>query len=151
MTSPELIACACRDFSTRFFLTMVVVQNVPLGMTGNNIITVCDVTECHVTSKGHPWKGGVRACANGSCAISALVGPFHWKLCNIRSNVNRRAYPIKYGSAHARLEVPLGCSLGHPGPITLSFSTNKPFHWLSAPLPPCGAPTIITQPFVRRK
>jgi hypothetical protein len=31
--------------------------------------------ECHVTLK--EWKGC--ACATGSCAISALVGPFHWK------------------------------------------------------------------------
>jgi hypothetical protein len=28
----------------------------------------------HVTSKGLPWKGGVRACTNGSCAISAASG-----------------------------------------------------------------------------
>jgi hypothetical protein len=26
-----------------------------------------------------PWKGGVRACSTGSCAIFALVGPFHRK------------------------------------------------------------------------
>ena len=28
------------------------------------------------------------------------------------------------------------CSLGRPRPITLSFSTKQPFHWLSAPFPP---------------
>ena len=35
----------------------------------------------------------------------------------------RRASLGKYGSVHAVSEVSLGCSLGHPGPITLSFSS----------------------------
>jgi len=146
---------------SRFFLTIVVVQNVPLRMIGSSMATGCDVIKRHVTPKRFRWKGGVRACATGSCAISALVGPFHrkrsyqtspdpfgvplegWdarmrnrKLRNIQSTVTRRASPGNYGSAHARSEVPLRCSLGHPDPITLSFSTNYPFHWFSAPFPP---------------
>ena len=55
----------------------VVVQNVLLRMT--DIATGCDVIKRHVTPKGFPWKGGMRACATGNCAIFALVGPFHRK------------------------------------------------------------------------
>jgi hypothetical protein len=33
----------------RFFLTIVVVHNVPLRMTGNSIATGCDVTESDIT------------------------------------------------------------------------------------------------------
>ena len=55
-----------------FFLTIVVVQNVPLRMT--DMATGCDVIKRHVTSKGFPWNCGVRACATGSCAISAWKG-----------------------------------------------------------------------------
>ena len=33
----------------RFFLTIVVVQNVPLCMTGSRMATGCDVTESDVT------------------------------------------------------------------------------------------------------
>jgi hypothetical protein len=52
------------------FLTIVVVQNVPLCITGSSMATGCDVIKRHVTPKGFLWKGGVRACATGSCAIS---------------------------------------------------------------------------------
>jgi hypothetical protein len=61
----------------------------------------------------------------------------HRKFYDIRSNVTRRASPGKYGSAHVVSEVSLGCSLGHPGPITLFPAIL--FSW--------GAPSIITQPF----
>ena len=64
-----------RNRFPRFFLTIVVVQNVPLRMT--DMATGCDVSKRHVTPKGFLWKGGVRACATESCAIFALVGPFH--------------------------------------------------------------------------
>ena len=60
-----------------FFLTIVVVQNVPLRTTGSSMATGCDVS--HVTPRGFHWEDGVRACAIGSCEISALVGPFHRK------------------------------------------------------------------------
>jgi hypothetical protein len=43
----------------------------------------------------------------------------HRKFYDIRSNVTRRASPGKYGSAHVVSELSLGCSLGHPAPITL--------------------------------
>jgi hypothetical protein len=64
------------------------------------------------------------------------AAPMHnRKLLNIRtrlafsleitsSNITCRASPGKYGSANSRPEVPFGCSLGRPRPITLSFSTN---------------------------
>ena len=50
----------CNRFP-RFVLTIEVVQNVSLGMTGSCMATL----------------GRVCACATSGCAISALVGPFH--------------------------------------------------------------------------
>jgi hypothetical protein len=41
-----------RNRFPRFFLTIVVVQNVPLCMT--DMATGCDVTEAHVTPSGFP-------------------------------------------------------------------------------------------------
>jgi hypothetical protein len=60
----------------RFFLTIVVVKNVPLRMIGSSMATGCDVIKRHVIPKGLHWKSGVRACATGSCTIFALVGLF---------------------------------------------------------------------------
>jgi hypothetical protein len=37
------------------------------------------VIKRHVTHSWFHWNGGVCACATGSCAISALVVPFHQK------------------------------------------------------------------------
>ena len=45
-----------RNRFPRFFLTIVVVQNVPLRMTRSNMATGCDVIKRHVTPKGFPWK-----------------------------------------------------------------------------------------------
>ena len=138
-------------FFPRLFLTIVVVQN---------IVQVPWLPDVTWPRRRFPW---VCTCTTGSCAISALVGPFDrkwhyetspvvtechvtsegcssgWgarmpnrKLRNIRSNVTSRASPGKYVSAHAWLEVPLGCSLWRPRPIIVFW----PFHWLSAPFPP---------------
>ena len=63
----------------RFFLAIVVVQNVPLRMTESSMGTVCAVTESYMTPKGFPWKGVVRASATGCCTTFALLGPFHRK------------------------------------------------------------------------
>ena len=41
-----------RNQFPHFFLTIVVVQNVPLRMTGSSLATGCDVTESYVTPKG---------------------------------------------------------------------------------------------------
>jgi hypothetical protein len=43
------------------FLLIIVVQHLPLCMTGRSMDTGCDVIKRHVTPKGYPWKGGVRA------------------------------------------------------------------------------------------
>ena len=64
-----------RNWFPFFFL----LQNVPLRKTGRSMATGCDLTMRHVTPKGFHWKGGVRACTTGSCAIFPLVGPFHRK------------------------------------------------------------------------
>ena len=76
VTRSMFYACAT---VTMFFLTIVVVQNVPLRMTGSSMAIECDVIKRHVTLKQFPWKGEVCACATGSCAISALLGPIHRK------------------------------------------------------------------------
>ena len=44
-----------RNRFPRFFLTIVVVQNVPLRMT--NMATGCDVIKRHPTPKGLPLEG----------------------------------------------------------------------------------------------
>jgi hypothetical protein len=59
----------------RCVLTIVVVQNVSLRMTGSSMATGCDVTEGQVTPKG--FFGRMCACVTSGCAISALVGSFH--------------------------------------------------------------------------
>jgi hypothetical protein len=42
--------CACPEVHSRaFFLTIVVVQNVPLLMTGSSMANGCDVTKSDVT------------------------------------------------------------------------------------------------------
>jgi hypothetical protein len=144
-----------RNRFPRFFLTTVVVQNIPLRMT--NMATECNVTKGHVIPKGFPWKGGVRACAIGICAVFSLVGSFHrkwhhqtsrdpkgipleaWgarmcnrKLCNIRLNVIRRASLGKYGSAHARPEVPSRT----PGSYNLIIFYELVLSLVISPFPP---------------
>ena len=95
MTGTRFCTCPGSAFQC-FFLTIVVVQNVPLRMTGSIMATECDVIKRHVTLFGihlevrahtqpqivhyrpscafspevtssHPWKGGIRACSTGSC------------------------------------------------------------------------------------
>ena len=75
MTSPEMAVTGTGSHRVhmyncfpRFVLT-IVVQNVPLRMTDM-------ATGNDVTPKGGSL-GRVRAYATRSCAISALVGPFH--------------------------------------------------------------------------
>ena len=44
--------CACPEVhSLAFFLTIVVVKNVPFLMTGNSMATGCDVIECDVKTE----------------------------------------------------------------------------------------------------
>ena len=44
------IFCACPEVHSRaFYLTIVVVQNVPLLMTGSSMATGCDASECDLT------------------------------------------------------------------------------------------------------
>ena len=45
---------------------------------GKKVPWLPGVTDGHVNPKEDPL-GEVRAFATGSCEISALVGPFHWK------------------------------------------------------------------------
>jgi hypothetical protein len=70
-------AMRMRNRFLRFCLTIVVVQNVPLRMTGSSMATGCDVIKRHVIQKGFPLKGEMCACAIGSCTIFAILGPFH--------------------------------------------------------------------------
>ena len=68
MTGSDVIAesmfCACPEVHPRaFFLTIVVVQNVPLLMTESSMATGCDMTESDVT---------------GSDVIRSKVGDSPW-------------------------------------------------------------------------
>jgi hypothetical protein len=69
VTWPEVIACACPDFFPRFFLTIVVVQNVPLCMTGGSMATGSDVFKRHVTQK----RGSLGRVRNGTRTRSLPV------------------------------------------------------------------------------
>ena len=96
-----------RNQFPRFFLTIVVVQNVPLRMT--DMATASDVTWAEGGSIGR-----VRACTTRRCATSALVGSFE------------RKWRHQMSPVELSLEVtwvPLMCSLWHLRPITLSFSS----------------------------
>jgi hypothetical protein len=73
------------------------------------LFTGSDVIKRHPTPSGFPWKGGVRACATRSYEISDRTSPV--------------GHPLELEVTWS--EVPLGCSLGRPRPITLSFS--RPF------------------------
>ena len=42
---------------SRFFLTILVVKNIPLLMTGSNMVTGCDVTDSDVTGIIRPKVG----------------------------------------------------------------------------------------------
>ena len=59
-----------RNRFPRFFLTIVVVQNVPLRMTRSSMATGCDVIKRQVI------EVNTCTCATGRYAISTLVGPF---------------------------------------------------------------------------
>jgi hypothetical protein len=50
--------CACPEVHSRaFFLTILVVKNIPLLMTGSNMVTGCDVTDSDVTGIIRPKVG----------------------------------------------------------------------------------------------
>ena len=57
------------------------------------LFTGNDVIKRHVTPKEFPWKGGLQACATGSCAVSDQMSPveFPWKIweraCAIESTL----------------------------------------------------------------
>ena len=87
---PEVIACPCATGTFCSSTKCSTVVQVPWQL---------EVTKGHVTPKdgplgvpkGFPW---MHTCAIGSCAISALVGPFNGKSC--------------YETSHVVTEVPLG-------------------------------------------
>jgi hypothetical protein len=97
---------------SRFFLTIVVVQNVPLRMT--DMATGNDVTEGYVTQKGFPWKSA-RMC-NRKLRNIRPSGAFSPEMTS--SNITRRASP---GTGnHASYD------------LIIFYS----FRWLSASFPP---------------
>ena len=65
----------CNRFP-RFFLTIVVVQNIPLRMTRSSMATGCDVIKRQVI------EVNTCSCATGRYAISTLVGPFQRTGCH---------------------------------------------------------------------
>ena len=89
-----------RNRFPRFFLTIVVVQNVSLRITGSNMATGYDVTRSR-DPKGVPWKG-VRMSIRKLRNIRPS-GAFSPEMTS--SNATSRASPGKFGSANARPEV----------------------------------------------
>ena len=84
----EECSAHARNFPAFFFLTIVVVQNVPLCMT--DMVTGSDVIKHHVT-----WTKVITcACTTGSCAISALLGLFTWSDV-IKRHVTPKGFPWK--------------------------------------------------------
>jgi hypothetical protein len=97
-----------RNRFTRFFLTIVVVQNISLRMT--DMTTGSDVTEGYVTLKGLPWKDARNI---------RLSGVFSPEMTS--SNVTHRASPGTGSHVTGSALVVLSRT---SRPITLSFSTN---------------------------
>ena len=107
-----------------FFLSLVVVQNVPLRVTGSSMATVCAMEGWGACKRNRKWHNIRPSGAFSPEVTSSNITMRNRKFCNIRSNVTSRASTGKYGSTHAQSQVPFGCSLGYLGHITLSFSTN---------------------------
>ena len=85
-----------------------------------------DVMEVTWPRRCFPWA---HACTTGSCAISVLVGLFDRKWHHETSpvitegHVTPKVLPLEI----TRSEVPLGCSLGHPHPISSMATGTSPF------------------------
>jgi hypothetical protein len=115
--------CACATGSCAI--------SAPVGL-----FTDSDVIKRHVTPKEFHWKGGVRACATGRFVLSRPGGTFSPEVTSSNVTWPRRGSLGRVGCAHAQpevgnfslLESPFTgndvMKLGHPCPITLSFSTN---------------------------
>jgi hypothetical protein len=103
---PEVIACACATVSPRFF------------------------SYCSSSTSTMAW---VCACATGSCAIFALVGPFDRKWRYETSPIVTEGHPkgvegvCACTTASSAISGLVGCSLGHR---CLSFSSPG-YHPLS--------------------
>ena len=65
--------CACSEVHPRFFLTIVVIQNVSLLMTESSMATGCDVTESDVTESDVTGSD-----VTGSDVIRPKVGDSPW-------------------------------------------------------------------------
>ena len=77
-------------------------------MTGSSTTTGCHYIKRHLTPKGLPWKGGVRARAIESCAIFSLVGTFHFTGSDvIKRHVTPSGFPWKGGVCDQMLLVRL--------------------------------------------
>ena len=107
--------CACKTGNDvtlpRFFLT-IVVQNVPLRMTGNNMATGCDVIKRHVTPKSFPLVKYAHA------RPDIAQYPPYWGLFTGSDLIKRHVTPKgslgKYGSAHTQPEIAQYPIKSHP-------------------------------------
>ena len=126
MTWPEVIAYASTTGSCAIFALVW-----PFHRS--------DLIKHHVTPKGFPWKGRVRAYATRSCAISDQTSTIGLTLENMGARMRDRKFPgvlsMTSGSYSFIIVYELALSLVIcPFPAIL-------FSW--------GAPSIITQPFFR--
>jgi hypothetical protein len=118
-----------RNRFTRFFLTIVVVQNISLRMT--DMTTGSDVTEGYVTLKGLPWKDARNI---------RLSGVFSPEMTS--SNVTHRASPGT--GSHVTGSALVVLSRTSASYNIIIFYELLAFQWLSASFPPFyfhGAPS----------
>jgi hypothetical protein len=102
-----------------------------------------EATSGHATPSGFPC---VCACATASCAIFALVGPFHQKWRYETSPVVTDGHVTPFGVPLGEVRAcVIGSALWFPPPISSMATGTSPF---TGYLPLLLAPSIITQKFV---
>ena len=118
-----------RNRFMRFFLTVVVVQNISLRMT--DMTTGSDVTEGYVTLKGLPWKGARNIRPSGVFSPEMTS-----------SNVTHRDSPGT--GSHVTGSALVVLSRTSASYNIIIFYELLAFQWLSASFPPFyfhGAPS----------
>jgi hypothetical protein len=110
------------------------------------------VIKRHVTPKWFPWRGGVRACATGSCAISTLLWPFHRKWRHQTSR-DPECFHWKSPVCACAIGSALGVLSRTSGSYNLIIFYELALSLVICPFPAIlfswGVPSIITQPFCR--
>ena len=137
-----------RNRFPRFFLTIVVVQNVSLRITGSNMATGYDVTECHVTRRGS---------LEGYAHVHPEVAqyPPQWGLFTGNDVIKRhpQGFPWKIWERECATGSVIGVLSRTSASYNLIICYELALSLVICPFPAIlcswGAPSIITQPFFR--